>query len=506
LLDDAAVRAPDRAFLVERLGGASETLTFAQAAERSRRVGTGLRLLGASPERPVMILSDNGIDHALITLGALRAGVPVVPIDPAGDAPIRAIAALVRPAVVFARDGVANASTARTVAPNAAFVSVTRGGEVPGISYRSLLAHPPIADDPSLGADTVAKILFEPSSPDEPRGVVVTHGMICAMQQGIAQAWPFLAARPPVIVDRSPWSGCLGGNEVLGIALHHAGTVAIGDAQQRSDLAPTLAFGVPQAWARWVERLRADDELRRHWLSSLDLAVWEGATLAPPTRHALHAIGIALASRWGSLHTAGAIAVTRGGNPPHDALGVPLAGVELKLVPRAGAYEARVRGPQVTPGYFWRPDLTAQAFDEEGFYRIGDLVRPIDRLAPQRGLAYVGRIDGRFKLGSGTWVPADDLRAAFLAQSAPDVADVVVTGQGHDVVGLLVWPSADGALLDGDVLRAQIGEAMLRVGLHLERGLRPRRALVVREPRTAVKPAQIARLYASEPDAEVILV
>ena len=451
-----------------------------------------------------MILSDNGIDHALITFGALRAGVPVVPISPAGDAPLRAIAALVRPSVVFARDGVASASTARAIAPGAAFVSVTRGGEVPGVSYRSLLAHPPIADDPSIGADTIAKILFGATSADEARGVVITHGMICASQQGIAQAWPFLAERPPVLVDRSPWSGSFGGNEMLGIVLRNAGTLYLDDAGPCADLSPTLAFGVPLAWARWVERLRADDTLRRQWLSRLDLAVWEAATLAPSTRHALHAIGLGLASAWGALQAGGVIAVTRGGNPPHDAVGVPLAGVELKLIPRAGTYEARVRGPQVTPGYFWRPDLTAQAFDEEGFYRIGDLVRPIDPRAPQRGLAFVGRIDGRFRLGSGVWVPAEELREAFLAQSAPDVAAVVVTGQGHDVVGLLVWPSEDGALLDRDVLRAQIRDAMLRVGVQVQPGIRPRRALVMDEPRT-VKPSQIARLYASEPDAEVIV-
>jgi feruloyl-CoA synthase len=507
LLDDAARRAPQRAFLVERdASGAWETLTYARAAERSRRIGAALRALGASPERPVVIVGPNGIDHALVTFGAFRAGIPVVPV--AHDAPLGAVAALVRPGVVFARDG-ACATAARAAAPGAAFVSVTPSAERRGADYAALLAHAPLVSEPPLEAATIAKVLLAWDADGEPRGIVTTHGMLCASAQAIAQARPSLSARPPVVVDGLPWSGAFGGNVVLGVVLRHAGTLYVDDGPagtMRAQIAPTLAFDVPAGWTRWVERLRIDDGLRRAWLSQLECAVWEGAPLVPATYDALRAIGVPLVAAWGASE-AGVIALTREDETAPDALGFPLAGVELKLVPHGDVYEARVRGPQVTPAYFWRPDRTAAAFDEDGFYRLGDLVRPRDPRAPRRGLAFVGRIDERFKLGSGSWVFAERLRAAFLAQSAPDVADAFVTGEGRELVGVLVWPSDEGSLLGDELLRAQIAAAMRRAASSL------RRALIVRgappgseRVETAARfAAAIARLHASEPDAEVIV-
>ena len=348
--------------------------------------------------------------------------------------------------------------------------------------YARLLTHAPASRGVAarIDGETVAKILFVSGSTGETKGVVVTHGMIGAMLQGVAQAWPFLDDHPPVLVDWLPWSHGLGGNLVLGIALRHAGTLYVDDGDPtperfertvrlRAEIPPTLAFDVPLGWTAWAQRLRADDALRRRWLSRLDRACWAGATLAPATRDALRAIGVPLAAAWGSTETSPAVALTTGVDPVYDALGVPLAGVELKLVPSGDAYEARVRGPQVMRGYFWRPDLTAAAFDDEGFYRMGDVVRPVDARAPERGLAYVSRIDERFKLASGAWVLAGDVRAAFLAECS-DAADALVSGAGRDKVGLLVWPTAEGRLLDRDVLRAQVADAMRRVGTRRRTG------------------------------------
>ncbi|MDQ6926291.1 MAG: AMP-binding protein, partial [Candidatus Eremiobacteraeota bacterium] len=239
----------------------------------------------------------------------------------------------------------------------------------------------------------------------------------------------------------------------------------------------------------------------------LDRACWAGAPLAPSTRDALRAIGVPLAAAWGSTETSPAIALTTDVEPVYDALGVPLAGVELKLVPIGDAFEARVRGPQVLHGYFWRPDLTATAFDDEGFYRMVDVERPVDVRAPERGLAFVSRLDERFKLASGAWVLAGELRAAFLAECS-DVADVVVSGAGHDIVGLLVWPAAEGRLLDRDVLRAQVADAMRRLARGDGRAIRPQRALIVDARFGAderARGAALARLHASEPDADVIV-
>jgi feruloyl-CoA synthase len=520
MLDDAAERAPDRAFLVERdARGRWRQIGFATAAKRSRRIAAALRALGASETRPVMILSGNGIDHALVTLGAARAAIPVAPVPARlgldgrdGFARLRALAGVVRPAVVFARDGAAYADAVGAAAPDAAFVSV--GAPPAGVrsfDYASLLVHPPLADgEVAVDGETIAKLMFSSDPSDESAAVVVTHGMIGAMLQGLAQTWPFLDRHPPVIVDAQPWSDAFGGNVVLGIALRHAGTLHVGDSRPaaalRADVAPTLAFDVPSGWARCVEQLRADDALRRRWLARLDLACWSGSTMAPSVRDALRAIGVPLATIWGSTATAGAACATTGVDPKFDALGVPLAGIELALLPAGDGYEARVRGPQVTTGYYWRPDLTAAAFDDEGYLRTGDLVRPVDARAPVRGLEYGGRLDQRLKLSSGAWVRAAELQAAFLAE-CNDAADVLVTGQGGDQVGLLVLPTDDALLLDRDVLRAQIADAMRRVAPGNGSGA-PRRALIVDalpagHPRAT---AFVARLHASEPDAEVIVV
>jgi len=529
LLDDAARRAPRRAFLIERdARGAWHEVTFADVAARSLRVGAALRALGASEDRPVMILSGNGIDHAMVTFGALRAGLPVVPVAPsAGSAArddfarLRAIAEIVRPGVVFARDGAAYAAAANAVAPDAAFVCATEPpAGVRASDYARLLTHPEARGTAAVNGDTVAKALFTSGSAGELKGVVTTHGMLCAMLQGIAQAWPFLDDHPPVVVDALPWSHCFGGNVVLGIVLHHAGTLYVDDGGLRAEIAPTLAFDVPLGWTNWAERLRGDDALRRRWLTRLDRACWSGATIAPATRDALRAIGVPLAAMWGATETSPAVTLTPGTDPKYDAIGVPLAGVELKLVPSGDAFEARVRGPQLTTGYWWRPDLTAAAFDDDGFYRIGDVVRPLDARAPQDGLEFVSCVDERFKLGSGTWVLAGELRERFLAECS-DAADVVVTGDGGAEIGLLVWPAEDAALLDRDALRAQIAAAMRRIAAGDGAPDRPRRALVVREPLSAserteegliarravlaTRAALIVRLHASEPDADVIV-
>ena len=529
LLDRAAGMTPKRAFLVERdARDVWHRVSFATFADRSRRIGGGLRALGASETRPVMILSGNGIDHAMVSFGALRAGIPVVPVSAktglaarGGFARLREIAEAVRPGVVFARDGAAYADAVRAVAPAAAYVTVTE--PPPGMrafDYAQLLTHTPVtrAAAGRIDGETVAKILFVSGSAGETKGVVITHGMIAAMLQSVAQAWPFLDDHPPVLVDWLPWSHGLGGNLVLGIALRHAGTLYVDDGDPtperfertvrlRAEIPPTLAFDVPLGWTAWAQRLRADDALRRRWLSRLDRACWAGATLAPATRDALRAIGVPLAAAWGSTETSPAIALTTDAEPVYDALGAPLAGVELKLIPSGSAYEARVRGPQVMQGYFWRPDLTAAAFDDEGFYRTGDLVRPVDALAPERGLAFVSRLDERFKLASGVWVLAGELRAAFLTECS-DVADVLVSGAGRDAVGMLVYPAAEGRLMDRDVLRAQVADAMRRLAREDGPAVRPSRALIVDSQRgidERARAAALTRLHASEPDAEVIV-
>ena len=499
-------------------------LTFEAAAQRSLRIGAALLALGASATRPLLILSGNGIDHALMMLGAMRAGIPVAPVPsravlaPADRfARLRAFARIVRPGVVYARDGAAYAAAVREVLFDAVYVCASEPPPgVRSVDFEGLRLHAPLASPVPIESETVAKIMFSSDARGEPRGVATTHGMLVAMLEGIAQAWPFLDDHPPTIVDWLPWNRALGGNVVLGIVLRHAGTLYVDDGaptperfersvRLRTLIPPTLAFDVPLGWAAWVERMRGDDPLRRRWLSHLDRACWSGAAMAPATRDALRAIGVPLAAGWDVTEAAGTVALTTGTDPKYNALGAPLAGAELKLVPSGDAYEARVRGPQVISGYWWRPDLSAAAFDEEGFYRSGDLVRPIDARAPERGVAFAGRLDERFKVGAGTWARAGTLRERFLAECS-DAADAIVTGDARAELGLLVRPTPDGLRLDRDVLRAQIADAMRRASLGEGVASRLRRALIVEDVSPARHEALVARLHASEPDAEVIVV
>jgi feruloyl-CoA synthase len=214
---------------------------------------------------------------------------------------------------------------------------------------------------------------------------------------------------------------------------------------------------------------------------------------------------VPLTGCWGATETASAATMTAETNPRYDAIGAPLAGVELKLAPVAGGAEARVRGASVAHAYWWRSDLTAAAFDEEGYFRSGDRVRPVDARAPRRGLAFAGRLDDRFTLSSGESVDRAAVRATLLVECS-DIADALVSGEGHDEIGVIVWPNAGGARLDPDVLRAQVLDALRRAGAGPSAATPPRRALIVdREPSSAERRALLVRLHASEPDAEVIV-
>lgn len=445
-------------------------MTFAAAASGSRRVAAGLRALGASAHRPVVVVAPNGIARATLTLGAWRAGVPLVALTPADEpGAVRAIAAFVRAAAVL-----------------------------DAADLDALVARPPAADVP-LDGDAVAQLVPCGERDGAPLLATTTHANVCAMLEGLSQTWTFLAERPPVIVDRSPWSG-FGANVVLGLALRWGGTVFVepagGDPELRAEVAPTLAFDVPARWTAWLHRLRADDVLRRRWLARLRLACWSGAPLAAATRDGLRGLGVPLASLWGAATTASAFALSVEREPSPAALGVPLPGVELKLVPRDGVYEARVRGAQVTPGFWWRADATADAFDDEGFLRLGDLVRPLDRGDPGRGLTLAGRTDARFKLGDGAWVDVPALRERFL-DVCGDAAEAEIVAAGEDALGVLV--TADpGAAIPPALLRAEIAAGMRRLGA--------RRALLVPAHATPSERAvALARLAASEPDAEVIV-
>ena len=466
--------APERIFLAERDGADWRRVTYGAAWQAARAIGSALVARGLSPERPVVILSENGIDHALLTLGALHVGVPVAPVSVAYSrlsqdfAKLRHIVALVRPGLIYARDGAAFAKPLAALDLRGAELVVTINPPPgrPATEFAALLATAPSAAadaaHAATGPETVAKILFTSGSTGLPKGVINTQDMLCANQQMIAQIWPFLATRPPVIVDWLPWNHTFGANHNFNMVLRNGGTLYIDEGKpvpglvERSlanlrAVSPTLYFNVPLGFALLVEHLERDPALSANFFRQLDFLFYAAAAL-PQTiwerleRVSLQARGskVPMVSAWGATETAPMATavhfpIARAGN-----IGLPPPGADLKLVPHGDRLEMRVRGPHVTPGYWRRPDLTESAFDAEGFYLTGDAGRFEDEDAPSLGIIFDGRLAENFKLSSGIWVAVGALRIAVIAAGAPLVADAVITGHDRDAIGVLVFPNLAG--------------------------------------------------------------
>ena len=473
-----AAREPDRCFLAERRGEQWRRVTYADALDATRRIGTSLLERGLTAATPVAILSDNSIDHALLALGAMHAGIVVAPISPAyslvsrDHAKLKAIFELLRPGVVFAEDP-------GRFAPALAAVGAT------STSIEALLE-----TDPSeridrafaaIGPETIAKILFTSGSTGTPKGVINTQQMLCSNQQGWAQIWPFLEDTPPVLCEWLPWNHTFGGNATFNMVLRNGGTLYIDGGKPTPDLialtarnlrevSPTLYFNVPRGFDLLLPLLESDDLLRQSFFAKLDAMFYAGAALPQNLYNRLRALAasqshrrVFMLSGWGSTETAPGAAVVNFPIDGPEVVGNPLPGVELKLVPSGTKLEVRVRGPNVTPGYFGNPDLTRAAFDDDGFYKIGDAMRFVDADHPARGLAFDGRVVENFKLQSGTWVHAGAVRVRLIAACNPLVQDAVITGHDRNEIGALVWvnPMAVRALaLDEDGVRTRLREAL----------------------------------------------
>jgi feruloyl-CoA synthase len=364
-----------------------------------------------------------------------------------------------------------------------------------------------------LSPDGIAKILFTSGSTGTPKGVLNTHRMLAANQQMIRQAWPFLTAERPVIVDWLPWSHTFGGNHNANMVLTSGGTLYI-DAGRPApglfaqtinnlrDVPPTVYFNVPAGYAQLVPALQADPALAGRFFSRLRLMFNAGAALPSVLRDQLvdlarrttgHAIPVT--GSWGATETGPAVTTAHFDYADARCIGVPLPGTEVKLVPaEEGVYEIRARGPMVTPGYYGRPDLTADAFDDEGFYRSGDAVAFADPGDPNAGLLFRGRIAEDFKLGTGTFVRVGALRTALLS-AAPFLSDAVLTGENRDYVGALVWlnsaqaarqlgvsPQSDSDLIMRDDLRQLLAGALSAHNDNSGSSARIERLLVMAEP------------------------
>jgi feruloyl-CoA synthase len=451
-----ARRAPDRVLLAERAGDRWRTVTYNEALGRARRIGQALLDRGLSAAKPVAVLSDNSVDHGLLMLGALHVGVPVAPVSPAYSlmsrdfAKLRYIHELVTPGLVWTADPEKFAPALAAIGATATPLADLERTE-PGPAVDRAFA--------SVGPDTVAKILFTSGSTGIPKGVINTHGMLCANQQQLVHGWPFVEDRPPVIVDWLPWNHTFGGNFNFNLVLKNGGTMYVDAGKPAPGLvettvrnlravSPTMYFNVPRGFDLLLPFLERDAELRRSFFRDLDVLFYAAAALPQNLWERIETLaraekpgGLAMLSAWGSTETAPLATQVHFAIERAGVIGLPVPGCELKLVPAAGKLEARVRGPNVTPGYYRCEELTRAAFDEEGYYRIGDALRLADPADPARGLVFDGRVAEDFKLTTGTWVHAGAVRVRLIAAADPVVQDAVITGHDRDEVGALVFLS-----------------------------------------------------------------
>ena len=473
-----AEAAPDRVFMAERVGdGSWRQLTYAQLLTASRHIASALLSRGLSVEKPLMILSGNSIDHALVAFGALYAGVPFCPVSPAYSlisrdfGKLSYVMKLLTPGLVFVRD--ADAFSAALVATLKGASEVAASfGTVPGREVTKLadLLRAPLHQDleavhEAIGPDTIAKFLLTSGSTGNPKAVINTQRMICANQVMILKTMAFLKQEPPVIVDWLPWNHTFGGNHNIGLTLYNGGSMYLDQGQPMPggieetvrnlrEISPTVYFNVPKGYESLLPHLRADAALRAKFFARLNAMFFAGAQLSPFVWNSLDELSVKETGFRVPMLTG--LGATESGpffmsvNPRTSRsghVGLPVVGNEAKLVPNNGKLEVRAKGPNVTPGYWRQPDMTRAAFDDEGFYKFGDALKPTDASNLHSGFDFDGRIAEDFKLASGTWVSVGPLRARFIAACAPLVRDVVIAGINRDRISALVVLDLDGCRL-----------------------------------------------------------
>ncbi len=466
--------APDRTLVAKRVDkGDWRRVTYDEALSSARGIAQALLDHGLNAERPLAILSDNDIEHLLLALGAMLAGVPFAPISAAysllsqDHAKLRHILGVLTPGMVFAADGGAFSKAINAVVPHDTPVVLTRGA-VEGrnaLSIADLLATTVSAQvdaaHAQVGPDTIAKFLFTSGSTKLPKGVINTQRMLCSNQQMIRQCFTQLQDEAPVLVDWLPWNHTFGGNHNVGITLYNGGTLYIDEGKPTPaligetlrnlrEIAPTMYFNVPKGFEEIANALELDAQLRETFFSRVKMFFFSGAGLSQPVWDKLDRVGEAHAGErvrmltgLGMTETAPFAVCANAHEVKSAHIGLPAPGVELKIVPAGDKFELRYRGPNVTPGYWRAPEQTAESFDAEGFYCSGDAVKPMDPAQPERGFMFDGRIAEDFKLATGTFVSVGPLRAKIIAAGDPCVQDVVIAGINRNEIGILIFPRLD---------------------------------------------------------------
>ena len=480
-----AAVAPGRLFMAERdSNGGWRKITYADLLDQSGRIASGLLARGLSAESPLLILSGNSVDHALMSFGAMVAGVPFCPVSPAYSlisrdyGKLSYLMKLLTPGLVFVDDADQFATALQANIPEELEVVASRGALAGRAvtKFAELLAtrlHPGLDEaHRSIGPDTIVKFLLTSGSTGNPKAVINTQRMLCANQIMLRETMTFLKEEPPVIVDWLPWNHTFGGNHNLGLVLFNGGSIYL-DAgkpmpggieetvRNLREISPTVYFNVPKGYESLLPYLRDDAHLRRTFFRRLQAMFFSGAAMSPFVWNSLDELSaletgfrVPMLTGLGATETAPMSVSANPRTSRSGHIGLPVCGNEIKLVPGNGKLELRVRGPNVTPGYWRQPDLTAAAFDEEGFYKFGDAAKPAVADDLSAGLDFDGRIAEDFKLASGTWVSVGPLRARFIAACAPLVRDVVIAGINRDEVTALVVLDLDGCRLINPALPA----------------------------------------------------
>jgi feruloyl-CoA synthase len=481
---------PSRIFMAERSGAGWRIITYAQLLASTRSIASALLARDLSAEKPIVILSGNSIDHALVAFGALYAGIPFCPVSPAYSliskdyGKLAYLMKLLTPGLVFADDADKFAEALTANVPEGVEIAASRG-ELPGrktTTLADLLAapeHPRLdAIHDAIGPDTIAKFLLTSGSTGNPKAVINTQRMICANQVMLRETLAFLKDEPPVIVDWLPWNHTFGGNHNVGLTLYNGGSMYLDEGKpvpggieetvrNLREISPTVYFNVPKGYESLLPYLRDDQALRAKFFHRLHAMFFSGAALSPYIWNGLDELAVQekgyrvpMLTGLGATETAPFFMSVRPETSRSGHVGLPVAGNDAKLVPNNGKLEVRAKGPNVTPGYWRQPELTRAAFDDEGFYKFGDALKLAVTGDFDAGFDFDGRIAEDFKLASGTWVSVGPLRARFVAACAPLVRDVVIAGINRDEISALVVLDLDGCrLINPELLAGDIAAA-----------------------------------------------
>ncbi len=544
-----SVEAPDRVWLAERANGGGDegwrTVTFAEARTKIEALAGGLRALGLGPGKPLLILARNTIDHALIGYAAMSLGAPISPVSPqyglAGAELSRLAFAVERlkPAAVYADDATAFAGALQAPFLAGLPVIASLNPTAHHIPFADLLDAPPVA--PLCQPSDVAKLLLTSGSTGKPKAVVCTHANIALNAAQIEAC--YADPEPPVLVNSAPWSHSLGANAILHMVLHRGGTLYI-DAGQPTparfaetirnlrEVSPTYHNMVPAGWGLLVGELERDAALAAKFFEKVRVLQYGGASMAQSILDRIQAVAVrtigervTFAAGYGATETGPTACNIHWLNARSGMVGLPTPGTAVKLVPAGDKFEIRVKGPQVSPGYLDQPEATADAFDEDGFYRLGDAARLADPEDPAAGLVFDGRLVENFKLASGTFVAAGALRVAAVSAIGGVVSDALVCGEGRDGVGLMLFvdPTAATRLGDAAAVRAAVREGLERLNATAKGGGKVARALILDGAPDAAsgeltdkgyinqalardrRPAELKRLFSEGPDDGVMV-